>query len=154
MISQNKKQKMVILIAYLMILATTPTLYFWGIEKKFLPFMFVEWFCFAGFLVAGWGLFNLKEWARKLSSKVLVVYFLWILYKVNYQLRPIFKVTVEEFAGNFQIHDFFISSVMLFLIVILLLCPIIAVFFLTHPKVKAVFRPNYNPESEAEDEDS
>ena len=141
----KKRSKCIKLIAFWMILATIPGFREFGIEKRLMPISVYELICYIGCIVSALGLFVNKDWARRWAVKMLFLYFFWILYVVGYLLGPYFSTIIERVSSIYQMPRAFMKQMALVMIVIYISWPVVMIYFLTHPSVKKIFSPQYNP---------
>jgi len=120
----------------------------YGVEQSLLFIAIIEWLCYLAAITCAIGLFLAKEWARKLTVWLFFVYFIWSLFVVYHLSGPSLSLLIESQSKAFNLLPDLGQKVFLVLLITNLIWPIIVVLFLTHPRVKMIFDPNYDPAKE------
>ena len=109
------------------------------VQDVFPPVLLAEWFYDILAIFCAFGLFLSQEWARRLSMKVLVFYFLWVLYYIYFLVRPFFVACVQWYSQQLAISQEIVKLGGIILMVVQLIWPVLLIFILSHPNAKFSF---------------
>ena len=140
--------KAIYAIAFWMMFATIPGLMDTGLEKSVVPLAALELSLYLGMVITASGLFFRKEWARRWAIRVLCIHFGWALYVVCILFGSSFSATAQWVSQMYDFSEDSVRIVLLALLLIYILWPVIVIYFLSFPRIKRLFDPNYDPVQE------
>lgn len=142
--------RVIVAVALWMVLTTVPGFLEFGLEKRSVPMAWLELALYFGMMITASGLFLRQEWARRWAIRILCLYFGWTLYVVCFLLGPSFSASLQWLSVTFGLPHNVLKNFLLALVIIYITWPIIIIYFLSFPRIKLLFDPDYDPVREAE----
>ena len=106
------------------------------------PINIIEWAYYLCCIVSAIGLLRLKEWARRCAVGLLVVHFLAAIAGIYYLVGFSWQGIIVWQSSVYGLPPEQIKSIIAAMVVIYVVWQIIALFYLTNPKIKALCSNN------------